>query len=80
MMHIYRERERRRLNRLGFANDFGDSFGGVLEDVRGDNCIHWHIRKEVQGWHFFLSFYSQSQASAAALSFYYLYVRMGGFD
>jgi hypothetical protein len=51
-----REGERKRLNGLGFADDFGNGFGGVLENVRGYHCIHRNIREQVQRRHFFFLF------------------------
>lgn len=38
-------------NRLRFANDFSNSFGAILENIRGHHCINWHIGEEIQGGH-----------------------------
>ena len=42
------EREREELTyRLRFAKDFSNNFGGVFENVRGDDCVDWDVCEEV---------------------------------
>lgn len=43
-----------RTYRFRLANNLGNSFGGILENVRGNHWVDWYIRGQIQSGHFLI--------------------------
>ena len=59
--------EKRDHNWFRLANDLGNSFSGILENVRGHHSINWDISEQIQSGHFLSLVEAQSRGEVSGL-------------